>query len=80
MSYIFHSIKNNKKFVIRLNKNFLKQEQKAMKTDDETVEIKYQYDRIRNYINIDPELYEYYENGNTIKVRFVNIKLPTGEI
>ena len=80
LSYIFHSIKNNKKFVIRLNKNFLKQEQKAMKTDDETVEIKYQYDRIRNYINIDPELYEYYENGNTIKVRFVNIKLPTGEI
>lgn len=80
LSYMYHNIKNNKKFVIRLNKNFLKQEQSSMKTDDEIVEIKYQYDRIRNYIYSDTELYNYYENGNTMKVRFVNIKLSTGEI
>ena len=80
LSYIYHSIKNNKKFVIRLNRNFLKLEQKSMHTDDEWVEIQYQYDRIRAYKESDEELYNYYESGNTIKVRFVNIELSSGEI
>ena len=44
------------------------------------VEIQYQYDRIRNYIKEDEELYNYYESGKTIKIRFVNIELPTGEV
>lgn len=80
LSYMYHSVKNDKKFVIRLNKRYLKPEQKSMNSDDEWVEIQYQYDRIRNYKDIDPELYNYYESGNTIKIRFVNIILPTGEI
>ena len=80
LSYMYHSLKNDKKFVIRLNKNFLKLEQKSMHTDDEWVEIQYQYDRIRAYKNTDEELYNYYESGNTIKVRFVNIELSSGEI
>lgn len=80
LSYIYHSIKNNKKFVIRLNRNFLKLEQKLMHTDDEWVEIQYQYDRIRAYKDLDEELYNYYESGNTIKVRFINIELSSGEI
>lgn len=51
-----------------------------MNSDDEIVEIKYQYDRIRNYKDKYKEFYNYYENGNTISFRFVNIKLSTGEI
>ena len=77
---MYHAIKNNEKFVIRLDKTKFKLEQKSMKTDDELVEIKYQRGRIRYYKDSDLEFYEYYENGNTIKVRFVNITLPTGEI
>lgn len=80
LSYMFHSIQNNKKFVIRLNKRYLKPEQKSMKSNDEWVEIQYQYDRIRNYKDIDKDFYDFYENGNTIKIRFVNIVLSTGEV
>ncbi len=80
LSYVFHSVQNNKKFVIRLNKSYLKVEQNSMKTNDEWVEIQYQYDRIRNYKNTDQEFYDFYESGNTIKIRFVNIILPTGEV
>lgn len=50
-----------------------------MNSNDEWIIIQYQYDRIRNYKDIDQELYNYYEQGNTIKVRFVNITLSTGE-
>lgn len=80
LSEIYHLINSGTKFVIRLNRNYLKEEQKSMKSDDEIVEIKYQYDRIRNFKDKDEEFYNYYENGNTISLRFVNIKLPTGEI
>lgn len=80
LANFYHWIKNDKKFVVRLNKKFLKQEQKNMSSNDEIVEIKYQYDRIRNYKDKDPEFYNYYEEGNTINLRFVNILLPTGEV
>ena len=80
LAVMYHFINNGTKFIIRLNKAFLKDEQKGMKTDDEFVEIKYQYDRIRNYKGKDEEFYNYYENGNTISLRFVNIKLSTGEV
>lgn len=80
LEMMYELIKNDTKFVIRLNKNYLKNEQKNMKSNDEIVEIMYQYDRIRNYKEKNPELYEFYENGNRIKVRLVNIELPTGEI
>lgn len=80
LSYMFHSVMENKKFVIRLNQRYFKLEQKLMSDNDEWIEIQYQYDRIRNYIKEDEELYNYYESGKTIKIRFVNIELPTGEI
>ena len=80
LAKIYHWIKNNVKFVLRLNKKYLKQEQQSMTTNDEIVEIKYQYDRIRNYKDKDVEFYEYYESGKTISVRMVNITLPNGEI
>ncbi len=80
LAVMYHLMKENKKFVIRLNKQYLKTEQKLMKTDDEIVEIKYQYDRINNYKEKDEEFYNYYEEGNTISIRMVNIKLSSGEI
>lgn len=80
LATMYHFINEGTKFIIRLNKSYLKTEQKSMKSDDEIVEIKYQYDRIRNYKDKDEEFYNYYENGNTISLRFVNIKLSTGEI
>jgi len=80
LSYMFHSVIENKKFIIRLNQRYFKLEQNLMTSNDEWVEIQYQYDRIRNYIKDDEELYNYYENGKTIRIRFVNIELPTGEV
>ena len=80
LSLMYKLIKENKKFIIRLKKSNLKKEQNSMTSDDEMVEIKYQYDRIRNYKDKDEELYKYYEDGNTISVRMVNIKLSTGEV
>ena len=80
LATMYHFINDGTKFIIRLNKNFLKLEQESMQSDDEIVEIKYQYDRIRAYKNKDEEFYNYYKNGNTISLRFVNIKLSTGEI
>lgn len=77
---IYYSIKNDDKFIVRLKKAYFKIEQQKMKSNDEIIEIEYQYDRVRYYKKVDKELYEYYENGNTIKVRFVNIILPTGEV
>ena len=80
LATMYHFINDGTKFIIRLNKNFLKLEQESMQSDDESVEIKYQYDRIRAYKNKDEEFYNYYKNGNRISLRFVNIKLSTGEI
>lgn len=79
LSYMFHSVMENKKFVIRLNQRYFKLEQNLMISNDEWIEIQYQYDRIRKHIKDDEELYNYYESGKTIKIRFVNIELPTGE-
>ena len=59
LSYMFHSVQDNNKFVIRLNQRYFKIEQKAMVSNDEWVTIQYQYDRIRPYKNRDAELYEY---------------------
>lgn len=51
-----------------------------MKSNDEIIEIKYEYNRAKYYKNTDPELYEYLKCGNTIKVRCVKVELDTGEI
>ena len=69
LATMYHFINENTKFVIRLNKNYLKEERMSMKSNDEVIEIKYQYDRIRNYVDKDEEFYKYYENGNTISLR-----------
>lgn len=72
---IYYSIHNEIKFIQRLGSKDFKKEIGEMKSKDEIIEIKYQYDRIKNYKKTAPELYEYYENGNTIKLRAVKIEL-----
>ena len=79
LSFVYDLIKNNTQFVIRLKDIVLKNEQKKMKSNDEEIEIEYQYDRIKNNKNKYPELYNFYESGNTLKVRFVKIKLSNGK-
>ena len=52
-----------------------------MKSDDEWVEIEYEYNRIRNWKTKDPEFYHFLQDRkNSLKVRFVKVKLETGEI
>ena len=51
-----------------------------MKSNDEFIEIKYEYNRVKYYKKINSELCEYLENGNTIKIRCVKIQLENGEI
>ena len=76
---IYHYIKNNDKFLIRIASSVYEKENQSMKTNDEIIEIKYEYNRIRYYKDNDPEFYEYFSKGNTIKVRCVKIELETGE-
>ena len=80
LAEMYNLKKENKKIIIRLNKQYLKAEQKSVKTNDELVEIKYQYDRIRHYKDKNKEFYNFYENGNTLKIRLINIELSSGEI
>lgn len=80
LSHIYHYIKNDNKFLIRIASACYEKENQSMKTDDEIIEIGYEYNRVRYYKNRDPELYEYLSNENTIKVRCVKVKLDTGEI
>ena len=78
---IYYSNQNNDKFVTRLKKTDFKKQVMSMKTKDEIVEISYQYDRIRNYKDSDPEFYKLMEDTKTsVFVRIVKIVLPTGEV
>lgn len=80
LSYFYQAIKNDEKFVIRIANSVYEKETKAMKNNDEIIEIGYEYNRAKYYKEKDPELYEYLKSGNTIKIRCVKIKLSTGEI
>lgn len=80
LSNIYNYIKNNDKFLIRIASSVYEKENQEMKTNDEIIEIKYEYNRVNYYKDKDPELYNYLKNGNTIKVRCVKVELETGEI
>ena len=80
LSNIYHYIKNDDKFLIRIAVSVYEKENQSMKSNDEIIEIKYEYNRARYYKDTDPELYEYLSSGNTIKVRCVKVELETGEI
>lgn len=77
---IYYSNKNNDKFVVRLKKSDFKKQVSEMQSNDETIDIPYQYDRVRYYKDKDPEFYELMlENETSVTVRFVKIELSTGE-
>ena len=80
LSFFYHAIGKNQKFLIRIGTKVYKEETSKMKTADENIEIKYSRDRISYYKNSDPNLYEYLKKGNTIKIRCIMIVLETGEI
>ncbi len=80
LSNIYHYIKNNDKFLIRIASSVYEKENQAMNSNDEIIEIKYEYNRARYYKDIDPEFYEYFSSGNAVKVRCVKLELETGEI
>lgn len=54
-------------------------ENQSMKSNDEIIEIKYEYNRARYYKDTDSEFYDYFSFGNAIKVRCVTVELKTGE-
>lgn len=80
LSNIYHYVKNDDKFLIRIAVSVYEKENQSMKSNDEIIEIKYEYNRARYYKDTDSELYEYLSSGNTIKVRCVKVELETGKI
>lgn len=79
LSFFYQAIKSNELFLIRIASSVYEKEIKGMKTDDEEIEIKYEYNRLRYYKEKDLELYNYYKSGNTIRLRCVKVLLKTGE-
>jgi len=74
---IYYSIQNEIKFIQRLDSNCFKHEISQMISNDEQIEIGYQYDRVRHFKKSAPKLYEYLKNGNTVKMRAIKIELET---
>jgi hypothetical protein len=80
LSFFYQSIKKDEKFLIRIASSCYEKETQAMKSDDEIIEIGYEYNRVKYYKDTDKELYEYLKSGKNIKIRCVKITLETGEI
>lgn len=80
LSFFYNALKTKELFLIRISSAVYEKENQAMESNDEEIEIKYEYNRIRYYKDKDPELYNYYMDGNTINLRCVKIVLETGEI
>lgn len=79
LSSIYRYIKNDDKFLIRIATSVYEKENQSMKSNDEIIEIKYEYNRAKYYRNTDPEFYNYFMSNN-VKVRCVKVELETGEI
>lgn len=76
----YYSNIKNEKYVVRLKKQDYKKEISKMKTNDERIELKYDYYRMYHYKDIEPEFYkEILEIQKSIFVRIVKIKLSNGE-
>ena len=77
---MYYSTENNDKYLIRLrNKDFKKQIDK-MESNDETIIIPYQYDRVRYYKKEYPEFYQKMEETKeNIELRIVIVKNDKGE-
>lgn len=74
---MYYSINNNIKFIQRLDSKTFSKEISQMKSNDEEIEIQNEYNRIKYLKKTAPELYQYYLNGNTIKLRAIKIELET---
>lgn len=80
LDFFYNAIKKDDKFAIRIGAKVYKKETSKMQSNDEIIEIGYEYNRVKYYKESAPELYNYLLNGNTIKIRCVKIELDTGEI
>lgn len=78
LSSIYHCIKNDDKFLIRIASSVYEKENQAMKSNDEIIEIKYECNRAKYYKTTDPDFYNYFKSNN-VKVRCVKVELETGE-
>lgn len=74
----YYSNKNNEKYVVRLKEGDYKEYTGKMKSNDEEIEIEYQYDRVRYYRKRNPELYKELEKKEPVKIRIVKVKLENG--
>ena len=78
MDFLTFLLKNNIKFLIRLNIRYFKQETEKMKTKDEIIEIAHTKERMRKDNFTDEETRKYAKE-NKIEVRVVKHALKTGE-
>lgn len=78
MDFLTFLLKNNIKFLIRLNIRYFKQETEKMKTKDEIIEIAHKKERMRKDNFTDEETRKYAKE-NKIEVRVVKHALKTGE-
>lgn len=77
---IYESLQNDNKFIVRLSSKDYKKERSLMQSDDEYIEIEYEYNRVKYYKEKNHKLYNYLKNGNTLRVRCINIELDNGTI
>lgn len=77
---MYYSNKNNDKYVVRLKKSDFKKQIQNMESNDEIINIEYQYDRIRYYKDEYPEFYKIMEETKeNIKLRIVILDSKNGE-
>ena len=74
---MYYSMNNNIKFIQRLDSKTFSKEISQMKSNDEEIEIQYEYNRIKYLKKTAPDLYRYYLKVNTIKLRAIKIELET---
>ena len=79
LDFFFNSIQNNEKFIIQVASSIYKKEINKMKSDDEIINIGYEYNRVKYYKESSPNLYKYLSEGNTVDIRCVKIKLNTNK-
>lgn len=77
---MYYSNKTNDKYVVRLKKSDFKKQIQNMESNDEIINIEYQYDRIRHYKDEYPEFYKIMEKTKEIiKLRIVILDSKAGE-
>lgn len=77
---MYYSNKNDDKYLIRLQNKDFKNQIDKMKSNDETITIPYQYDRVRHYRKDYPEFYQKMEETREdIKLRIIIVNNDNGE-